>query len=387
MVLDEENKQNEEQAVSDSAKEQPHDSQPSQQEKLSEFSNLNREERRRMEKEKQKEQETKQEQQKEKKSFHLEKQHEHKEYHEKGFFGKINHNIRKFYDKKYKFLLIFTMVMLFCAIGVIGYQYFTTGDFMHRDVSLKGGVTVTVYEKTDYTNKDIVSFLRADYPASDFNVRTLSERGKPIGFIIDSGDLQAEQIVSSLQKYLPDLNKDKYVAEIMGSALGQSFFKETLIAVLMAFVFMAVVVFLYFKEPAPSVYIVLAALADIICTLAITIIFNIKISTAGVAAFLMLIGYSVDTDIVLTTRVLKRTSGTVFEAILGAMKTGFTMSFTAMVAVLVAYYFTTSLVIKEIMLILFIGLIFDILNTWLQNASILRMYLEKKKAKQHQHVI
>ena len=33
---------------------------------------------------------------------------------------------------------------------------------------------------------------------------------------------------------------------------------------------------------------------------------GIEISAAGIAAFLMLIGYSVDTDILLTSRALKR---------------------------------------------------------------------------------
>ena len=93
----------------------------------------------------------------------------------------------------------------------------------------------------------------------------------------------------------------------------------------------------------------------------------------------MLIGYSVDTDILLSTRVLKRTEGTVFERILGAMRTGLIMSGTTITAFIVVLLFTQSEVLKQIMLILLIGLLVDLINTWLQNAGIIRWYAEKKK--------
>ena len=47
-------------------------------------------------------------------------------------------------------------------------------------------------------------------------------------------------------------------------------------------------------------------------------------------AFLMLIGYSVDTDILLTTRALKKQEGTINERIYGAFKTGIFMNVTAL---------------------------------------------------------
>ena len=127
---------------------------------------------------------------------------------------------------------------------------------------------------------------------------------------------------------------------------------------------------------------ILAAASDIVVTLAIFNLTGIKLSTAGIAAFLMLIGYSVDTDILLSTRVLKRVGdGPVMERIYGAMKTGLTMSATTLTAILVAMIFAQSEVIKQIMIILFIGLLVDLVMTWLQNTGILRLYLERKGKK------
>ena len=120
-------------------------------------------------------------------------------------------------------------------------------------------------------------------------------------------------------------------------------------------------------------------LVGIVITLAIIDLMGLRLSTAGIAAFLMLIGYSVDTDILLTTRLVKRTEGTVFERLMGAMSTGLTMSATTIAVVTLALIFSQSDTIRQIMIILLIGLIVDLINTWIQNVGILRIYLARKQ--------
>tara|TARA_B100000315_G_C14507891_1_gene555538 strand:- start:911 stop:1357 length:447 start_codon:yes stop_codon:yes gene_type:complete len=146
---------------------------------------------------------------------------------------------------------------------------------------------------------------------------------------------------------------------------------------------MGLVVFLYFRTVVPSIAVILAAFSDMVITLAVVNLMGMKIGTAGIAAFLMLIGYSVDTDILLSTRVLKRKGGTVMKRIYEAMKTGLTMNFTTLVAVSVALIISDSEIISQIMTIIFIGLIVDLINTWIQNVSILRYYIENGKNKKN----
>jgi len=104
-------------------------------------------------------------------------------------------------------------------------------------------------------------------------------------------------------------------------------------------------------------------------------------SSAGIIALLMLIGYSVDTNILLTTRLLKRHEGTVNQRIFGAFKTGITMTLTSLLAIVIALLVVKSFspILTQIFTILSIGLCFDILNTWVTNTSILKWYMEKKK--------
>ena len=96
----------------------------------------------------------------------------------------------------------------------------------------------------------------------------------------------------------------------------------------------------------------------------------------------MLIGYSVDTDVLLSTRVLRRTEGTVMDGVYSAIRTGFMMTSTTLVALLAGLFLANNDTIFQIMLILFIGLIVDLIMTWIQNVGVLRLYIERKEKSQ-----
>ena len=144
---------------------------------------------------------------------------------------------------------------------------------------------------------------------------------------------------------------------------------------------MSIVVFIIFRSFVPSFAVILSAFADIIMTLVVVDIIGMKLSIAGIIAFLMLIGYSVDTDILLTSRLIKDNEGSLNSRIRGAFKTGIMMTLTSIAAVLVSLIviYNLSETLRQIFTIITIGLLFDILNTWVTNASILKMYIERKE--------
>lgn len=293
----------------------------------------------------------------------------------------MKEKLKRIYEENYKKLLIIPFLLLILAFVQIGIQYSTTGDFVHRGISLKGGSTITIDYDSSIDINALENFLNQKFPRADIGVRTLSSAGIISSVAIDS-DAQDNAEIDALlaaigQKVL--LQEGKYSIEVIGSSLGNSFFRQTITALLIAFLLMGVVVLIYFRTVAPSLAVILAAFSDIVVTLAIFNLTGIKLSSAGIAAFLMLIGYSVDTDILLSTRVLKRKEGSVMGRVYSAMKTGLTMSTTTLSAILIALFFVQSEVVKQIMIILFIGLLVDIFMTYIQNVGILRIYLEKKR--------
>ena len=138
----------------------------------------------------------------------------------------------------------------------------------------------------------------------------------------------------------------------------------------------SVVAFLLFRTFVPSIAIVASAFGDIVVPVALMNLLGVQLSLGTVAALLMLIGYSVDSDILLTNHVLRR-SGGFYESAYGAMRTGVTMTLTslsaAIVMAIVASVFGVEL-LAAIGTVLAIGLAADLMNTYLLNLSLLRWY-------------
>lgn len=296
---------------------------------------------------------------------------------EKAAKGQRKQALKRIYEDNYKLLLAIPFLMLLLAVIQIAYQYNATGDFVNRGVELKGGLTLTIPGKS-YDINELEQILNEDLQG-DISVRRISQTK---GLLIEASDVEEKDLLDKVQEIIGELDpQTDYSLEEMGSSLGASFFKEITKAIVIAFILMGIVVFITFRVPAPSLAVILAALSDIIVTLAIFNLTGAKLGKGGIAAFLMLIGYSVDTDILLSTKVLKRKFGTVMDRVYSAMKTGITMNITTIAAITVAMFFTQSDVIKQIMTILLIGLLVDIINTWIQNVGILRLYLERKRQK------
>jgi len=284
------------------------------------------------------------------------------------------------YDKKYKKLMIISLLLVILSIGYLGYNYATTGELFKKGVSLKGGITLTIPVQEKQNLKQIEKTIKNQLPKADLTIRELTEAGKPKAIIIEASDTTPDELIKATKKTSLTVEKGNYNIENMGSTLGQSFFKQTTKSIIIAFILMSIVVFITFRALVPSLFVILAAVSDIISTIAAADFLGIKMSTAGIAALLMLIGYSVDTDILLTTKVLKRRKegGSLFERTIKAAKTGLTMSLTSLAAAAISLIFAQSNTLKQIMLIIVIGLLFDIVYTWIQNAGILRLYMEKK---------
>jgi len=269
-------------------------------------------------------------------------------------------------------LLIISLVYLFSFNS-------RTGDIIRRDISLSGGTSITVNTPVDI--EELRTFLSDSF--DDFSLREISDlrTGRQIAFVVEVNE-EPEEIKSLLEDYLKiELDEKNTSVEFTGSSLGEGFYKQLRIAIILAFILMSIVVFIIFRTFVPSMAVVLSAFSDIVMTVAVINLMGMKISSAGIVAFLMLIGYSVDSDILLTTRLLKNREGSLNRRLAGAFKTGMTMTLTSLFAVLISLFIAIrfSDILTQIFMVISIGLFIDIFNTWFANASILKWYAERKK--------
>jgi len=282
------------------------------------------------------------------------------------------------YNKYYKILLFIPLVLIFISVIYLITFYFKTGDIIYRDVSLSGGTSITLNGEIDQNQLEIG--LREKFPDVSFTrLEDITSR-KEIALIVESS-ATPQELKPEIEAILGyKLTEENSSIEFTGATLSKNFYRQLITALIISFILMSIVIFILFRTFIPSIAVIFAIFADVVIPLVVVDVLRIKISAAGIAAFLMLIGYSVDTDILLTTRALKSKEGSLNSRIFRAFKTGVFMTLTALAAVIPAFFIVTGLPdsFRQIFFILAIGLFADILNTWLTNASIIKWYCEKK---------
>jgi len=288
-----------------------------------------------------------------------------------------------FYEKRYKLLMVITVIMLLAFSGVLIANKVRTGEFIAKDVSLKGGLLITIHTDKNLNLQEIEKSLGTELGSSVSvkQMQALGGAGLGYSFTVEEG-VDSDKALLAISKVTGlELGKGSYTIEQVSSGLSSTFWKSTLISIGAAFLLMSIVVLLFFRLPIPAFAVILCGFSNLIGTLAIMNLIGIRLSVGGVAALLMLLGYSVDTDILLSTRALKRTEKSINERIFSSVSTGMTMELTAIAAMIVLWAVSPADVLKQIASILIIGLTLDIPNTWIQNGGIMRWYLEHKEGK------
>jgi preprotein translocase subunit SecF len=269
-----------------------------------------------------------------------------------------------------KYMAIPAILLIVCTIYLI---FISTTGGLNLDVDLKGGTQIAMEFEQRVDPNEIQSAI-SEYNPTVRSAESLS--GQTI--IIDIEEEIGEEIVEAIRT--AGFEPTGWSQQTIGPALGESFFIQAQIALLIAFIAMAITVLIVFREIMPSFYVVLSAFSDIVEALVISQLFGMKLSLATFAALLLLLGYSVDTDVLLTTRILKN-RGELKEKIRKAMSTGLTMTITTLSVLIVLYFVAGVGVIRQITTMLLIGLFVDLINTWLMNANLLRWYIEKNPHK------
>jgi preprotein translocase subunit SecF len=274
----------------------------------------------------------------------------------------------------YRLTLLVPVIILLSSAAFLVSGYVQTGEWFSRSIELRGGTQVSIGSSGSLDTAELQSSLSSEFGNTAVKELT-SLSGREILITMDAG-VDTDEVLAFLESTGMETS-DASVAAI-GPALGEAFWAQAQMAIVLAFAFMGVIVLIIFRTLVPSIAVILAALSDILVTLAAMQLLGIELTLAGMAALLMLIGYSIDTDILLTTRLLRTTEGHISKRVRSAFRTGMVMSGTTIAALLSLYLSAVSPVLSQIATVLLIGLVIDIINTWMQNATILRWHCERR---------
>ena len=278
---------------------------------------------------------------------------------------KFKYDINRYDPKK---MMAVPAALFAVAAIIVVITFILTGLPVTPGIDFAGGTAVTL--QTDDSKEEIEAYF------AGYDLQSIEE-GISGSYYLKFGPMSNEEMMEFNDYILvgyPDAGIDQ-----IGANFGETLQSQAYLALLFAFLGMAVVVFIAFRKLLPALTVVFAGIADITITAAVMNLIGIELSLATTAALLMLIGYSVDSNILLTTKVLKR-QGKLEEKMEGAFHTGFVMTSTTFCAILAMFF--VSLIgnvptLYSIAAVLLIGLICDLIFTWGFNAGMIRLYIGK----------
>ncbi len=271
-------------------------------------------------------------------------------------------------NRYWKGVMWVTIVFPILSVGILVNNSLTTGSFLKRDTDLTGGKVITI-EVQDVDIPKVKSAL----PYANVKLTSGVTKNLLIEIPFDKNETEVIEQLRDLVAFSGEPS-----TRVIGPALGDIFFQQAQIAIIAAFILMALTVFILFRSLVPSSIVLLAVITDIVGTTAVLSLMEISLSLPIIGALLALIGYSVGTDILLTTELLKSGRIDYNESVTKAAKTGLTMTATALVALISMFLISGSIVIQQIALVLIVGLIIDMPATWFTNAGVLRLWLERR---------
>ncbi|MFC2175035.1 hypothetical protein ACFLQ2_04190 [archaeon] len=317
----------------------------------------------------------------------------------------------------YKLYIVISIAIAIAAFMVLpGLKY---------GIDLNGGTQLMVTVTQDVSEADITAQL-AKYALDDLSVRfsenpLTGKKGIIVEFAGTPDLIEADAIVdtdpqlalalatpfvkseipeSATPREVVELAKADFTREVqddlaeflgvpqdnigsveIGASLGKAFWETSQRALLVAFFLIAAIVFILFREIVPSIAVIQAAVFDVFIALGCMAFFGIPLTLPTIAALLMMLGHSVDTDILITDRILKRKQGTPAERAFGAMKTGVTMTGTLLIVlvVLVVFsHFNQMTTLFQIAAVLMFGMLADLPSTYFTNSVMVQWWAERK---------
>lgn len=262
------------------------------------------------------------------------------------------------------------LAVLAVALLVVAGWYVMTGAPVIPGVDFTGGteLRIAVDAPSDQAAREQI---RSAFSANPESVRSVPSDGT---YIVTFGSDAAE--TSTLERQAESAGFDIRSVDSVSANFGSDTQFLALGGVAVAFLGMSLLVFAMFRTFVPSIAVVVSAFSDIVIPVAMMNVLGIELTLGTVAALLMLIGYSVDSDILLNNHILRR-SGDFYESTYRAMRTGVTMTLTSITAMIVMTVTATLFGIQllaAIGTVLVFGLAADLMNTYLLNLSLLRWY-------------
>jgi preprotein translocase subunit SecF len=294
---------------------------------------------------------------------------------------------KKYFDRMYEdydSYIAIPVVLLLLSFALMGVSYMDNGSVLQLGQDFTGGTTVMYNMTEEFDTAQVEQIFTSEGRPGSGAVRIESEESTLLEVTVPPPEMSESQLLdvmnnNSVRSYSLEssdiISRSFSTKELAGQLLMLASW-----TFILAFSIMSLAIFTSFRDLVPSLAVIFAAASDIIFSIGVMSFLNIPLTPGSLSALLMLIGYSVDTDIVLSSRVLKQKRGSIKDRVWSSMKTGVTMSSGGIAGFSILYLVSIALVgpstLSMLASVMVIGLLADMPFTWFGNAYILKRYVE-----------
>ncbi|NAZ26139.1 MAG: hypothetical protein GU343_01190 [Nanoarchaeota archaeon] len=282
--------------------------------------------------------------------------------------------ILSFIEKNYKKFLMISILILVIFVGIILFNYFKYGYIINKSITISGGYVTLINNNYHITNSEIQNVL------NQMNITDYVLYSTPNIVYIESGkEINGTLLINLLNqdyniKLLPtDISIQQY-----SSLVGNLIFNQFLFFVILAMVLTAFVIFIAFRASKITLNIISTILFDIIGLLAILSITKYPIGANGFIGMLMILGFAIDNNVVLSTNIVKEKDKPFIERVRMSFRVGMLMEIIALYTLLLLYFIVPEPSVDEFAFVLSIAIILDLLYYLIGNIPLYK-YFEAKK--------
>ena len=239
----------------------------------------------------------------------------------KAVINNLNKNYKQFtFDFVGKRKIFFAIIALIFVAGMI--SFFTRG--FNWDIDFLGGAIMEYNINKDVTDADLAEVTKLVTDTIGFEPSSVVKSGNPARqVVIKTKDINTEErkaIFETLKQEYTMTEADIYMSNNVAPTVGAALAKKTIIAVSLAVVLMLAYITFRF-DFFSGVAAVLGLINDMFVMLTFYSLLQIPMNITVIAAFLTILGYSINATIITFDRVrenvrLKKGTGTPFKQIM-----------------------------------------------------------------------
>jgi len=294
-------------------------------------------------------------------------------------------------------MIAISLILPLLSAGVLVVRNVTTGTFVPLSADFKPGTLIRVQGLDNKPVASVVGQSLSGFLKTDVSVTITSNSSlitgqygfdAEVGVVIpDNQDNNVTQFIDNniIPQFTPTPSSTATTQILVrGSVIATLSRNQAIEAIIGAFIGMTIVLFIAFGNSTAVGVMVLCVAFDALGALGGMALFQVPLSFGSVAALLMIIGYSVDTDIILSNHMLKRVGGDVRDRAANGMITGVMTQGTTIVALItIDIVLRSSSLLFELATVLIFGIIADTFNTWFLNVGVLLRNVEHKQRREY----